>query len=104
MLHNPVNFRIAAPAPFVSEFSWITDAGQDQAVLDPRGGGFIQGEPGNGANGSRYPQKSVRIAAWHVRKDLCQSSGNGHARQIVVAHRRMAGMAGNQNLVLTGSP
>src|SRR5262245_18350518 len=59
VLHGPVDIGLEASAAFVVDSSPITDAGQDESMLDPANLVLIAGQPGNRADGPRHEQETV---------------------------------------------
>ena len=60
---------------------------------------FIMSEPGNRTNSSRNEQKAVRQFTADAGQKFCQLGHKGHAGEIIIAERRVAGVAGEQHFL-----
>ncbi len=99
MRRCPVNLRVSPAALLVVESARISNAGQNQTVADARGGFLISRQPGDGPDRAGNEQKPIGITKIASGKKLGQKGRDRQSGKIVIRERRMAGMAGNQNLV-----
>src|SRR5262245_10580062 len=71
MLHhisdNPIYLSITTTASFVGKITRVPDTRYHQPMLYVRHLVLISGEPGNGADRSRYEKKPVRISTRFLR-------------------------------------
>ena len=102
VLDGAIDLR-AATAAFVVELTGISDAGDDQTVPDAGSAALVAAQPCDCPDRAGNKQEAVRVAELERREKLRQVSGERHAGQIVVAERRMAGVTGEEKLLVRGA-
>ena len=102
MLDDAVDFSATPTMAFCYvKGTGITDAGKDEAMTYGGQGGLVQCQPGDGADGSGNPKEAIGITkGGDPGQTLGQLCGDDHARKVVIAKRRMAGVGRDQNLVV----
>src|SRR5271166_3735901 len=69
-------------------------------MFDPRQFRFVQRKPSDRADRTGDPYEAVGVTQGKAPQKACQTRRNRHAREVIIAERWMAGMAGNQDLVV----
>src|SRR5690348_7028314 len=95
-----VNVSVAPAAFFIREAARIAYARQHHPVSDFRGSLLIARQPCNCSDSSRYEQKAIGILERLCHELACEENSNGNPGEIVIAQRRMACVARDQDFII----
>src|SRR5262249_50883948 len=98
-----VDERGPAPAPFVRRASPVPRARQDEAGMQVVEVGCVCREPGQCPDRSRREEDAIAEAMVGRCEPSAELGGHDQARQIVVAHPRVAAVGGDEHLGRLGA-
>ena len=100
VLDGPVDIGGETPAALVVDAAAVADASEHKTVLDAADFVLIARQPGDRTDGPRHEKEAVAVAMRSARQDARERRRHRDAGQVVVAHRWMANMSRDQELIL----
>ncbi len=98
-LSGPIDLRVAPAALLVGQRARIANAQAHEPVLHALQALLVAREPGDRADRAGAEEEAVRVAKRPAREVLRERGHQHQSREIVVRHRRVAGVARDEHLV-----